>query len=667
MTDAVAQRITQLVDDIRRYDYAYHVLDEPLILDETYDALLQELITLEQQYPQYVLAHSPTARCPGTVADGFDAVVHHKSMLSLDKVYNAAELANFWQRVTKAVGEEVAVVCEPKLDGLAIQIHYVNGRFHQAITRGDGAQGEDVSANVRTISAVPMMLYGDNYPASLYVRGEIFMRHQAFESLNVAMVQEGKKAFANPRNAAAGSVRQHDSNVTKTRPLSFYCYWLDADAGLADSHYERLMQGRSWGLPMNDQVRVVHTSSAVEAYIADTLAKRVTLDYSIDGVVIKLDNIGQQLDMGATAKAPRWACAYKLPAELARSKVLAIVNQVGRTGIITPVCEVAAVSVAGVVVQHISLHNFQELARKDVRVGDEVVIRRAGDVIPELVSVDKDKRAQDVLAYKIPTHCPCCRTKLVQIADQVAWRCPNYFGCSDQIIYRIVHFVSRHAFAMDGVGERWIAILVRQQYIHDAADLFTLTKDALLSLPRMANKSADNMLASIAKSRSIKMDKFLYALGINEVGMQTARVLAAEFRTIDRLQQAQVAELEALDDIGPVVAGAVYDYFHDPQQQKLLDKLRAAGVVVEEVVAPAAEGDMAGKLFVITGTFPVGREQIQAALAARGARFTTSVSKKVNAVLVGEAPGSKATKAQQLGLVVLNTAEVMSLLDERLT
>ncbi len=413
MTDEIAQQIAQLVDDIRRYDYAYHVLDEPLILDETYDALLQELITLEQQYPEYILSYSPTARCPGTVAQGFQAVAHHKAMLSLDKVYNATELAQFWQRVSKQVGEDVSVVCEPKLDGLAIQIHYVDGKFVQAVTRGDGTQGEDISANVRTIKAVPMMLYGEDFPASLYVRGEIFMRHKAFEALNSTMAQEGKKTFANPRNAAAGSVRQHDSKITQSRPLSFYCYWLDAEAGLAMSHYERLSQGRSWGLPTNTHVEVVRSVDAIEQYIATTLAQRMQLDYSIDGVVIKLDSINQQMDLGATAKAPRWACAYKLPAELMPTRVLAIVNQVGRTGIITPVCEVAPVAVAGVVVQHISLHNFQELARKDVRVGDEVVIRRAGDVIPELVSVDKDKRGADVVVYQPPTQCPCCATTLV--------------------------------------------------------------------------------------------------------------------------------------------------------------------------------------------------------------------------------------------------------------
>ncbi len=662
MSDTVADRIYRLVADIRRYDYAYHVLDEPIIADEEYDDLLESLQKLEAEYPQYRLAYSPTWRCAGGVASGFNTVTHHKAMLSLDKVFNAVELGQFMQRCDQLLVNDYALVCEPKLDGLAIQIHYKNGVFHQALTRGDGQQGEDITENVRTIASVPLQLYGDDYPASLYVRGEIFMRHKAFEALNIAMQQAGKKSFANPRNAAAGSVRQHDSKITSTRPLSFYSYWLDAEDGLAAEHYQRLQQGLRWGLPTNSLVKLLSTPEQIQAYIEDILSQRMLLDYSIDGVVIKVNAIAQQEQMGMTAKAPRWACAYKLPAELASTTVLAITNQVGRTGVITPVCEVKPVQVAGVVVQNISLHNFQELQRKDVRVGDTVLIRRAGDVIPELVSVQMNKRVASSKVYVPPKLCPCCATVLVQVEDQVAWRCPNVDGCADQIIYRIVHFVSRQAFAMDGIGERWIAILVKQHYIKDAADLFALTQEQLLQLPRMGSKSADNMITSIANARVIRLDRFLYALGIQEVGLQTARSLAAYFSDLDTLMHASMDDLEQVDDVGPIVAKAVYTYFHNPKQQAFIARLKQAGVDIQLIEQASVPQDLKGMVFVITGSFNVPREQIQQQLMQRGAVFTASVSKKVRAVIVGDKPGSKHAKAQALGLEIWGEQELASLL-----
>lgn len=662
MNATIAQEMALLIEDIRKHDYAYHVLDDPLITDVEYDVLWQRLVALESSYPDLVQGDSPTVRMHGMVADGFSAVSHHVPMLSLDKVYSIEEIQQFWMRCQKNITSELVCSCEPKLDGLAIQIHYVNGKFTQAVTRGDGTQGEDITHNVKTISAIPLTLYGDDYPASLYVRGEIFMRHAAFDSLNKKMLADGKKVFSNPRNAAAGSVRQHDSAITSSRPLSFYSYWLDAEEGLADTHYARLQQGKSWGLPTNPRVALCHSVEAVDQYIQRTLEDRASLDYSMDGVVIKLNAISQHVQLGATAKAPRWACAYKLPADQAESKVLSVAHQVGRTGVVTPVCTIAPVQVGGALLQHISLHNYQELARKDVRIGDVVMVRRAGDVIPELMHVVKEKRDDATIFVPRPTQCPCCQTPLVQVEDQVAWRCPNVDGCEDQIIFRVVHFASRHAFSIDGLGERWIALLVQQGLIKDAADVFTLTEEHLMQLPRMGPKLASNLLASIAKAKRVRLEKFYYALGITEVGLQTAKLLATHFPTVEAIRSASAEDFENIEAIGPVMACAIAKFFQQTSHIRLLDKLLKAGVeaYTEEVVA--VEQDQAGKVYVITGSFRLPREDIKQMLSRRGARFTSAVSGKIDALIVGEKPGSKLEKAVKLGVEVLDADALERLL-----
>lgn len=660
MSDDVRQRISDLVRIIREHDYAYHVLDDPIIADEAYDALFSELIELEAQYPDFVLDYSPTQRASGAVAKGFSAVSHHKVMLSLDKVFNQEDLLHFYQRTFKILGVDFDMVCEPKLDGLAVSLCYQDGRLVQCLTRGDGSQGEDITSNVKTISSIPLQLYGDDFPKTLYVRGEIFMRHEDFFRLNQSMQSQGLKVFANPRNAAAGSVRQHDSEITRQRPLSFYAYWADAEQGLANGHYENMMQAKSWGFPVSSLLKRVYNAKEVIAYVESISNQRVDLPYDIDGVVIKVNSLLQQDMLGNTAKSPRWACAYKLPAELKESKVLSIHTQIGRTGIVTPVCEIAPVHVGGVVVRHISLHNFQEVSRKDVRVGDSVCVRRAGDVIPELVGVYLEKRQADSVPFQAPSHCPCCKTLLAQNPGQVAWFCPNHEGCKDQIVFRIVHFSSRKAFAIDGLGDRLIALMVHSELLKDPADLFVLNKEALLRLPRMGAKLADNLLASIASRKKIGLDRFLYALGIREVGAQMAKNLAAIFKSWGDLARAKQEELESIDDIGPVASEAIVAYFRDQKKRSFLQRLEQHGVQVESVQTDLSDHqDLQGHVFVITGTFSIPRSRIEEKLTARGARFVTSVSQKVNALLLGDNPGSKYQKALNLDVPIWDKDFVM--------
>lgn len=656
-------RIQWLSAQIHTHDHAYWVLDEPTISDESYDQLRQELESLEQKHPELQLINSPTKRVPSGVAQGFKTVAHSFAMLSLEKAHSPEALAHFMQRCEQNLSSsDIQWVCERKLDGLAVSLRYERGCFISGATRGNGLEGEDISANLRTIKSIPLQLKGNDFPELMFVRGEVLMHTQDFTKLNQRLQQAGQKTFANPRNAAAGSLRQHDSKVTASRPLRFYTYSITASTGLAATHSQRLHQAAMWGLPVGADAQCCSNRASVDNYITQVQSHRDDLDYAIDGVVVKINTIAQQKQLGETAKSPRWAIAYKLPAEQVQTKVVAITAQVGRTGIVTPVATVQPVGVGGVIVQHISLHNYQELTRKDVRMGDTVLIRRAGDVIPELVEVlpaHRDPRAEKV---SHPTKCPCCDSSLYQLDQQVAWRCRNKINCSAQVIGAIEHYASRQALNIDGLGSRVIQALYQQKIIKNSADLYRIQVHDIATMPRFGAKSASNLVNSIQSSKHCELSAWIHGLGIKEVGLQTAKSLSRHLHSWQNIQQAQVHDLEQIDDIGPTVAQSIFDFCQDKQNQAMIEQMFTHGLTFKPVTQ--LQQHCQGHVYVITGTFSMPREEIAAILAARGAKISSSVSKKTTALLCGKNPGSKLTKAESLSIPVWDEEQVLAHLAE---
>ncbi len=669
MTEAAAARAAGLRAQIAQHDYHYYVLDEPLIPDAEYDRLMRELRALEEAHPELITPDSPTQRVSGTPGASFGEVVHKVPMLSLDNAFTEEDLQTFDRRIHERLGVtgELDYVAEPKFDGLAVTVIYRDGLLERAATRGDGVRGEDVTANVRTIRAVPQRLRGQA-PALLEARGEIFMPLARFERMNEQARARGEKVFVNPRNAAAGSLRQLDARITAARPLAAFFYGLGEleGASLPERQGQLLQWLRTLGLPVCPDTRTVRGVAGCLAYYRDMGERRSSLPYQIDGVVYKLDRRADQERLGFLSRAPRWAIAHKFPADEALTVVKGIEFQVGRTGALTPVARLAPVFVSGVTVSNVTLHNIDEVHRKDVRVGDTVVVRRAGDVIPEVVSVILDKRPQEAVPVQLPQSCPVCGSQVLRVEGEAVARCTGGFTCRAQRQEALRHFASRRALDIEGLGDKLIEQLVEREQVKSPADLYALTLSQLSQLERMGEKSAANLLAAIEKSKNTTLPRLLYGLGIREVGEATALALARHFGTLERLMGADESAIRQVPDVGPVVAAHVAAFFASEEHRRVIKALRDKGVKwpdIERATATAGPPALSGRTVVITGTLgSMSREQAQEALTARGARVSGSVSKKTSFVVAGSEAGSKLAKARELGVPVLDEQQLIALL-----
>jgi len=670
ITEKIIERVNDLREKINYHNYRYYVLDNPEIPDAEFDKLFRELQELEQQHPDLVTPDSPTQRVGAPPLKEFGEVQHTIPMLSLANAFSEEELQGFGKRIADLLNlkdpEQIEFTAEPKLDGLAISLRYEKGKFVQAATRGDGITGEDVTQNVRTIHSVPLQLVGTGYPDVLEVRGEVLMSKEGFFNLNKKQQGVGGKTFANPRNAAAGSLRQLDSNITATRPLEFFGYGFGEVAGgkLADRQSEILEQYKSWGIRVSPEIKQVKGIKACLNYYKGIGERREQLDYEIDGVVYKVNAIAQQEELGYVSRAPRWAIAHKFPAQEAMTTINAIDVQVGRTGILTPVARLEPVEVGGVTVTNATLHNQDEIERLDVRVGDTVVIYRAGDVIPKVASVIKERRPKRTSLFKMPDKCPECGSDVERVAGEAATRCTGGLVCPAQRKNTIKHFNSRRAMDIDGVGDKLVDQLVDKGLIEDAADQYSLTKQQLAELERMAEKSADNVLKALEKSKKTTMARFIYALGIRDVGEATAQNLAQHFADLEALKKADEEALQEVPDIGPIVAAHIVAFFKEKHNNQVIEKLIKAGVHWPKVSKPASsDSKLAGKTIVITGTLEaMKRDELKDKLQALGAKVTGSVSKNTDYVVVGADPGSKYDKAQKLGIEILDEEQVLKLI-----
>lgn len=670
MSESVLQRLEELKESLHYHAVRYYVEDNPEIPDAEYDRLMRELLEIEAQHPDLVTVDSPSQRVGGKPLSEFSQVTHEVPMLSLDNAFDDSELDSFHKRAQDRVGNQniKQYCCEPKLDGLAVSLLYENGILVQAATRGDGTTGENITENVRTINAIPLKLRGDDWPARLEVRGEVFMPKAGFEKLNELARQKGDKVFVNPRNAAAGSLRQLDSRITASRPLSFYAYSVGVVQGaeLAASHYERFLQIKSWGLPMCPETKRVESLAEVKAYYQDILQRRDDLPYEIDGVVIKVDDIAIQERLGFVARAPRWAIAYKFPAQEEITTLNEVEFQVGRTGAITPVAKLEPVFVGGVTVSNATLHNADEIERLQVKIGDQVVIRRAGDVIPQVVSVIRERRPENARDIIFPSLCPVCGSHVERIEGEAVTRCTGGLVCQAQRKQALKHFVSRKALDVDGLGDKVIEQLVDREMVETPADLFKLSAGILTVLDRMGPKSAQNIVNALEKSKLTTLPRFLYSLGIREVGEATAANLAQHFKSLDVIQAATEEQLIEVQDIGGVVAKHITTFFDEEKNQAVVKDLLEQGIHWPEISTPeqGVELPLEGKTVVLTGTLSqLGRTEAKEALQALGAKVTGSVSKKTDILFAGENAGSKLAKAQELGIEIKTEQDLLDLMN----
>jgi DNA ligase (NAD+) len=673
MSQSLLQQAQQLRQQLEEYSYQYYVLDNPTVPDAEYDRLYRQLQQLESTQPELITADSPTQRIGGTPLSKFGQVTHSMPMLSLDNAFDADEFQAFCKRMADRLdsNDEFSFCCEPKLDGLAVSIRYENGLLVQAATRGDGYVGEDITSNVKTIRAIPLRLKGKQVPAVLDVRGEVFMPLAGFNAMNDKARAAGEKVFANPRNAAAGSLRQLDPKVSAQRPLMFYAYAVGAvdDAkGLldGDSHYQRLMQLKDWGLPVCPEIRLVNGATAALAYYQQILARRTELAYEIDGVVIKLADLAQQQTLGFVARAPRWAIAFKFPAQEMLTTLQDVEFQVGRTGAITPVARLAPVVVGGVTVSNATLHNQDEIDRLGIQIGDGVIVRRAGDVIPQIVAVVLEQRPQDARKIVFPQQCPVCGSAVERVSGEAVARCSGGLFCPAQLKEAIKHFVSRKAIDIDGLGDKLVEQLVEQQLIKTPAEIYQLDMAALVGLERMAEKSALKLLAAIEHSKTTTFARFIYALGIREVGEATALNLARHFTSLERLQQATLEQLLQVADVGTVVAEHVTGFFTEPHNQRVIAALIRAGISwPAEAQQVATEQPLAGKTVVLTGTLSsMARDDAKNSLQRLGAKVSGSVSAKTYAVIAGDNAGSKLAKATELNVPVWTEQQMLDLFSQ---
>lgn len=655
----VRQRAATLRDLINHYNYLYYVADNPEVPDAEYDRLFRELQTLEQTYPELLTADSPTQRVGGEALDKFAEIEHAMPMLSLDNVFDQDELTAFDKRVRDWLNTDQVqtYAAEPKLDGLAISIRYEQGVMVHAATRGDGSRGEDVTANVRTIKSVPLKLTGDDIPDVVEIRGEIFMPKAGFEKLNRSQLENNKKVFVNPRNAAAGSLRQLDSKITATRPLEIYCYGIGYIEGASrpESHTEAMHLIETWGCRISPELKQLDGLDACHRYINELGERRDSLSYDIDGVVLKIDSTALQERLGFVSRAPRWAIAYKFPAQEEMTTVEDIEIQVGRTGALTPVARLKPVFVGGVTVSNATLHNEDEIRRKDVRIGDQVIVRRAGDVIPEVVKVITSKRPDNVCEFVMPTQCPVCGSDVEREEGEAVSRCSGGLFCPAQRKEAIKHFASRKALDVDGLGDKLVEQMVDAGLIKDAADLFTLTAEQIASLERMGQKSADNLVNALQHARETRFPRFLYALGIREVGEATARSLAMHFADLDALKAANSDALVEIEDVGPIVAHHIETFFQQSHNIEVMQRLLEVGVRWPQEEITHSDSLLSGKTIVLTGTLThLSRSEAKEKLLALGAKVAGSVSKKTDYVVAGADAGSKLTKAQSLGISVVD-------------
>ncbi len=659
---AAKLRVEELRDRIRYHDYRYYVLDKPEISDAEYDALVRELESLEAQFPELVTPDSPTRQVGGRPSTLFAPVRHRAPMMSLDNAFSREELLAWARRVERAVGRFVDTVCEPKIDGLAVSLTYERGRFVRGATRGDGLVGEDVTANLLTLRSLPARLRDPDPPAVMEVRGEVYFPLSEFERQNSALGARGQRLFANPRNAAAGSLRQKEPAVTASRPLGLWCYGLGYLEGRGRAtHSEDLDYLRRAGLPVNPEVRPAATLDEVFRRCAWWETHRHEVDYEIDGVVVKVDELALHDELGATSKAPRWAIAYKFPPEERTTRLMQIAVHTGRTGRVTPFAVLEPVHVGGVTVTTAGLHNEDEVRRKDVREGDIVVVRRAGEVIPEVVAPVPEKRSPDSRPWHFPEHCPSCGTRLVRAPGEADWRCPNRGGCRSQSLEWLFHYASSDAMDIDHLGYATGLQLLERGLVQDPADLYSLTAEQLAQLPGFRERSIANLLNAISGSKHRPLANLLVALGIPHVGGHVARVLAGAFPAIDRLRDASPDQLRSVEEIGPTIAEAISDWFRRPENRQLLEKLERAGVRTRESApARAPEGPLAGRTVVITGTLEaMSREEAIRAAEGAGARVASSVSRRTDFVVVGAQPGSKADKARALGVETIDEREYL--------
>ena len=659
----IFQQFSELKKEIKEHDYYYYILDAPLIPDSEYDKLYRELQYLESVHSEWVTPDSPTQRVAPKPLTAFSEHTHSQPMLSLNNAFSEEEIAQFDKRIRQNLHDtgDLFYTCEPKFDGLAVSLIYQNGKFIKGSTRGDGLVGEDITHNLKTIHSILPELMGD-YPNALEVRGVVYMPIAGFNELNKTCIKNNEKPFANPRNAAAGSLRQLDPNITAKRPLAFYAYGCTSELACGN-HSDMLAKLKTWGIRVCSLNKVVTNTQGVIDYYQELLEKRDSLPYQIDGMVIKVNDFAFQKKLGFVAKAPRFAIAYKFPAEEAITELESVDFQVGRTGALTPVARLKPVYVGGVTVSNATLHNIDEINRKDVRIHDYVIVRRAGDVIPEIVAPILAKRPTHAKKIVFPKACPVCGSEISQAENEVAMRCMAGLYCQAQLIEAIKHFVSRKAMNIEGLGEKWVAQLVESGLIKHINDLYDLTNDKLLTLDRMAEKSAKNLLDAIQYSKKTTLGKFIYALGIREIGEVAAATLAKNFKTLDNIAHATEEQLMAIPDIGPVAASHVVRFFHDTHNQQIIKKLVQSGIhwpVIQEILATSQP--LLGKVYVITGTLNQPREEIKSQLEALGAKISSSVSAKTTGVIAGSDPGSKIQKAQSLGVAILGQEDVDKLL-----
>jgi DNA ligase (NAD+) len=689
LTETERTRAEELRAQINRANYCYYALDQPELSDAAYDALMRELRQLEETFPELITPESPTQRVGAEMVTAFAPYPHRVPMLSLDNAFSPDDLRAWEERIRRQLGAgpelPIEYVCELKIDGLSISLTYENGRFVKGGTRGNGEVGEDITPNLRAIPALPMQLRehgtarpsapGNRFeaaesngiarpwPTCIEIRGEVFLTHKEFARINAEIEDKGGKTFANPRNAAAGSLRQKDPTVTAGRRLDIFVYTVGACEGWEfESQYDLLQTYRAWGLRTNPTARLCKNLDEALEFIAEWAEKKESLTYDMDGVVVKVNSFALQRELGQVSRSPRWAIAYKYPALQVRTRVEAIEMQVGRTGAITPVAILAPVAVAGVIVSRATLHNEDEIRRKDVRVGDTVVIQRAGEVIPEVVEVVRSARNGSEAEFAMPTHCPSCGTEVVKPEGEAVTRCPNE-DCPAKVQQRIEHFVSRGAMDIEGLGSKQVASLLQAGRVQDAADLYTLSKESLLPLERMGDKLATKILENIAASKTRPLHRLIHALGIRHVGEHTAEVLASHFGSLEKLRAASAEELAQVYEIGQTTAESIVAYFADPRNQHLLEKLAAAGVQPEARAAVPVSDALAGKTFVFTGALTLPREEAEAMVKQRGGRASSSVSKQTSYVVAGDNAGSKRAKAESLGVPILTEAEFFALIE----
>ncbi|MDR0419391.1 MAG: NAD-dependent DNA ligase LigA [Prevotellaceae bacterium] len=665
MTEQEAyKRIDFLRKALEEHNHNYYVLSQPTISDFEYDLLMHELIGLEKKYPQYQSATSPSQRVGSDLSESFTAVKHRYPMLSLGNTYSEGEVREFDARIVKMFEGVVEYVCELKFDGVSISLIYEKGELVLAITRGDGVMGDDVISNVRTIRAIPLKLQGKDYPQSFEMRGEIILTHASFEKMNKEQIKNEEPPFANPRNAASGTLRQLDSKEVAKRGLDSFEYYMLGEDLPYTSHWESLQAAKSWGFKISEHTRKCENIEEVMNFIHHWDTARKDLPYDIDGVVVKVNSYTQQRTLGFTAKTPRWAISYKFKAEQSETRLLSVDYQVGRTGAITPVANLAPVKLAGTVVKRASLHNADQIELLDVRLKDMVYVEKGGEIIPKIVGVDISARGTTSKPIKYITHCPACGTLLVRPEGEAKHYCPNENGCSPQIVGRIMHFISRKAMNIEWLGEEKVEQFYKHGLLHDVADLYNLSKEQLVSLERMGEKSAGNILKSIEKSKEVPYSRVLYALGIRHVGETTARKVVDAYPSLDILKKINFEELQEIDEVGEQIAKSVLAFLDDEKNQLLLDKLKIAGLQFEAEQKPMISNSLEGSIFVITGTLSKPREDFKALIEQHGGKVSASLSGKTSYLLAGEKAGSKLQKAERLRVKVLDESSFLELIEK---